>query len=545
MAAGDTCTVFAGAYNEVVTIGAGTAGNYKTVSVNPGDTVNVLGFTINSHTKVVGFVITNPASPASRSCVDIVGNSTDWYITNNVMTACGNGGSMITEHLNFAGTSFGFIQGNTLSYGCSTSSAPNVCEGMLINGDHHLIENNDISHVSDGATMYCVYCVFRNNTQHDVNSNQPGECIPSTSGGNGSNCHIDFVESEPNTSGGTTRPGQFYLFENNHERNGIGSQSHVFLTQGDACGGACHNAIIRFNDLAHVGSYGLLDQMGGFTFVKSYNNSWVDLGNNGFGEGTSWHNSNSTNGSELNNLFYYPQTENNAPYMSDSGSATGYVAGSNLAFCTGTCTFRGRFDSGTFAADAPGNLVTNPLFIGYALNDFHLQAGSPAIGAGRNLTTVAASDTGVGTSLIVNDAGFFQDGYGLTGVQADWIRVGPTTTVQIASINYSANTITLANAISRSPGDPVYLYKNSSGKQVLYGSAPDIGAYPFGAAPPPPPTTSPCDVNGDGLTNVADVQVEVNMALGIIPCTNSSGVCTVVSVQRVVNAALGGSCVAP
>jgi hypothetical protein len=56
---------------------------------------------------------------------------------------------------------------------------------------------------------------------------------------------------------------------------------------------------------------------------------------------------------------------------------------------------------------------------------------------------------------------------------------------------------------------------------------------------------SPCDVNGDGTINVADVQLEVNMALGINPCTNPSGVCTVVSVQRVANAALGGTCVSP
>jgi hypothetical protein len=56
---------------------------------------------------------------------------------------------------------------------------------------------------------------------------------------------------------------------------------------------------------------------------------------------------------------------------------------------------------------------------------------------------------------------------------------------------------------------------------------------------------SPCDVNNDGQTTVVDVQLEVNMALGISPCTNASGTCTVVSVQRVVNAALGGQCVNP
>jgi len=61
----------------------------------------------------------------------------------------------------------------------------------------------------------------------------------------------------------------------------------------------------------------------------------------------------------------------------------------------------------------------------------------------------------------------------------------------------------------------------------------------------PPPSCSPCDVNCDGVVNVVDVQLEVNMALGISSCANPDGQCTVVQVQRVVNAALGGQCVTP
>lgn len=55
-----------------------------------------------------------------------------------------------------------------------------------------------------------------------------------------------------------------------------------------------------------------------------------------------------------------------------------------------------------------------------------------------------------------------------------------------------------------------------------------------------------CDLNADGTVNVIDVQMSVNMDLGMAPCTaniDGSGVCNVVVVQRVVNAALGDSCV--
>jgi hypothetical protein len=55
-----------------------------------------------------------------------------------------------------------------------------------------------------------------------------------------------------------------------------------------------------------------------------------------------------------------------------------------------------------------------------------------------------------------------------------------------------------------------------------------------------------CDLNNDGVVSVLDVQLVVNMSLGLIPCTaniNGQGVCEVTTIQRVVNAALGGACV--
>jgi hypothetical protein len=56
-----------------------------------------------------------------------------------------------------------------------------------------------------------------------------------------------------------------------------------------------------------------------------------------------------------------------------------------------------------------------------------------------------------------------------------------------------------------------------------------------------------CDLNGDGQVNVLDVQLAVNQALGVSPCTaadlQQNNVCDVTDIQRVVAASLGGACV--
>jgi hypothetical protein len=56
---------------------------------------------------------------------------------------------------------------------------------------------------------------------------------------------------------------------------------------------------------------------------------------------------------------------------------------------------------------------------------------------------------------------------------------------------------------------------------------------------------SPCDVNSDGVTNTADVQLAINQVLGLASKTldlNADGKTSIVDVIRVINAALGGAC---
>jgi hypothetical protein len=57
---------------------------------------------------------------------------------------------------------------------------------------------------------------------------------------------------------------------------------------------------------------------------------------------------------------------------------------------------------------------------------------------------------------------------------------------------------------------------------------------------------SPCSIaTGGAIPTAADVTAATNMALGITPCTVSiegANVCTVITVQRVINASLGQPC---
>src|SRR5438477_2050809 len=132
----------------------------------------------------------------------------------------------------------------------------------------------------------------------------------------------------------------------------MGANGHAFLAQGDACGGQCFNLIIRFNDLAHEGSYDLLDQLGGYHDVKSYNNDIVDFNIPNF-DATDGFAQSSVNGAEINNLFYYPRSVTLNTYVVYPDSLMGFTAGSNLAYCTGSCAFYSRnYGSGSFTADA-------------------------------------------------------------------------------------------------------------------------------------------------------------------------------------------------
>src|ERR1051326_729065 len=213
MAAGDTCTVYAGTYNENVALSAGSAGNYKTLTVNGGDVVYVQGFVAASYTKIVGFHIQYPSSPGS-GCVSIPNGTQYLYIRNNIITQCGVSAKALINISYPSTASYVFIQGNTISYGCANPGST-VCDSILAFGDHWLIENNDISHYTLSIDYVSTYSVFRNNTFHDQYETEAG-----------GNHHTDIFFSEPGVS---TYPSRYNLIEGNFQYNAFGANAKSVL----------------------------------------------------------------------------------------------------------------------------------------------------------------------------------------------------------------------------------------------------------------------------------------------------------------------------
>ncbi len=278
--------------------------------------------------------------------------------------------------------------------------------------------------------------------------------------------------------------------------------------------------IYRYNLVNHIGSGNTSGY--GWNHLSIYNNTYYDVGflcSSCAGGGDNFFTDTypMKNWADLNNVWYFPSAQTVTgianPVAADSGSdANPFNTGYNLAYCSASgssncALFSHAYESGSWTSDIGNKLgyighspTNDPLFVSTGTN-FNLQAGSAAIAAGTYLATANGSGSD-STTLVVNDASYFQDSYGLSNafstVSPDCISVTTVSNhVCITAVNYSKNTLTLASPTSWSNGDSVWLYSKSDGVKVLTGSAPDMGAYPYGvgATPPAAPTGLAAVVN--------------------------------------------------
>lgn len=256
--------------------------------------------------------------------------------------------------------------------------------------------------------------------------------------------------------------------------------------------------IIRHNYLYNNGSAMVSTSAWDYEHQRIYNNTmWY----NGFGYKGDGSTGDTDDVEFKNNIFSnHTNTVGTGvgtprPIFWDRGPATGadacdYTITTNFFHETNdpkytTCEHAGGIDSVGDLEDLYDdwvdgtNLITDPGLANPSAGNFTIGPNSNAIDAGIALTAAAGAGAAT-TTLIVDDARYFQaGGWAPSGdVDADYVAVGTVSnTAQISSINYSTNTITIAAALTWEDDDDVWLYKDSDGTIVLYGTAPDCGAY--------------------------------------------------------------------
>jgi hypothetical protein len=172
-------------------------------------------------------------------------------------------------------------------------------------------------------------------------------------------------------------------------------------------------------------------------------------------------------------------------------------------------------------------------------------SGTPVI-AGTSTVTLSATNAG-GTGTAALTLTIRPQAPGITSPASTAGKQGRAFLYQILATNspasYSAtglpNGLVVSGTTGLISGTPV-----AAGTSTVTLSATNAGGTGNGSLAVA--IFSGCDLNNDGITNVLDLQLEVNEALGLAACTddvNKDGVCNVLDIQRVVNAALGGACI--
>ncbi len=382
----------------------------------------------------------------------------------------------------------------------------------IYHGGHHVLGVNGTK-----------YSVVRNNYIHNESWYDGSTHTSNGCGGTNDPCgYRSLSATSDNGYGG------WVLYENNVIGYGAQYGAPHLGNIGSSGSGATlgtSNNIFRYNDL--VGNAIMGARIGssfptGADYNHVYNNTFYHNGYGADDEATALDDYRSglefytdgTVGSKIkNNLFYDHWCQSNY------NTGTRYYPALTTSFPDHITTLLANNEVTNNYVNTTTNYISsksiidekaNPLFISstlpadsseiiaawssYAVSspNLSLSDGSNAINFGTYLTQANGADTN-SVTLVVDDASYFQDGtwgsdlaiaYNGTGdyvYEADWICVDTVANcVQIDSINYGTNTITLSTALTWADDAPVWLYKKSDGTRVLYGDAPDYGAHEYG-----------------------------------------------------------------
>jgi len=186
-----------------------------------------------------------------------------------------------------------------------------------------------------------------------------------------------------------------------------------------------------------------------------------------------------------NNIMYNNRSYEVDIYDGTGTDSTNYFINNNILGASQ------RYSDGDTTSN---NISVNPEFINLVSDpnssesDFNLQSTSPMIDAGVFLTVTVGS--GSGTTITVDDARYFMDGWGI--IEGDLIQLdGQTQTSRITNVNYSTNVLTVDTSLTWSSGQGVSL--------PYEGTAPDIGAFEYSDGTPTAPAFTSATINGTAV----------------------------------------------
>lgn len=331
-------------------------------------------------------------------------------------------------------------------------------------GDDNLVEYNTSSLGMDRVRPFGTRWVIRNNYWGLTDTTYYPSSSPYP-------FHSDSIQSYEGYSALIQ-----LLYDRNYDVDNLdsvdtASNGHSFIVQDAAASNTFREYIYRFNTTIRAADS--LAIFRGVDQVAFYNNTNISIG---VDQDTLYNNAvqfESTGQSDYdfrNNTFSYcPNMIDSAGLISTSNRPSNFTSAVNHSYNTGT---QAVLPTGA----SPANLAQSaPQFTdgdGTAGHDnYTLQSGSPLRATGT-YATLANGAGSASVTLIVDNAYCLFDGWSIA--DADFISIGGGPFIQISSINYGTNTVTLATADTWSDNEAV----------VVRGMA-DVGSMPYGSATAP------------------------------------------------------------
>ena len=341
---------------------------------------------------------------------------------------------------------------------------------LLIDSDHNLVEGNTIT--EGRHSVFSIRCAnynvirdnFFSNTQQKI-----GEIY---------DCGDDT----------TIVPHAFDATKHNVIENNVFAEavSYYSTSGGNGIQYAGQDGIIRRNVFYHTNAGLAMQVYGDEALYNQYNRVYHNVFYDNECAGLSIREANLDNVYKNNILF--KNKGRSGGDCSNTSPAQLLYRGTLQAFLfernnilnegPGEGVIQSEFGSGdtlaTFESNYPtlfvDNLEIDPGFSDETSYDFTLTSASPMVDAGVFLAHAASS--GSGTMLVVDDARYFHDGYGIEGLQGDLVQLeGQTVSARVVDVDYASHTLTLDRALSWSAGQGISL--------AYQGVAPDIGVYEF------------------------------------------------------------------